>query len=85
MRQLCHNIPKAEVHVHLEGSLDIEYMEHLAELHATEVPYEVYSLVRQEVFNLEKFFRVYYKACSLLRTTEDFAGLIERYLKKAGD
>ncbi len=37
--QYCQNIPKAELHIHIEGSLEPELMFQLAQKHSLELPY----------------------------------------------
>ena len=81
--KLCHELPKAEVHVHLEGTFELEYMSLLAQKYNTSVPKEAENLQKQELFELDTFFEAYYGACELLREGADFEGLVERYLKRA--
>ena len=81
--KLCHEIPKAEVHVHLEGTFEVDYMEILAKKYNTEIPKEALDLQKQKIFDLNNFFSAYYGACDLLIDESDFQGLLERYLKRA--
>ena len=66
MRDLCTQIPKAELHVHLEGTFELDLMEKLASKHQMEVPETVRELKRADRFELKTFFDAYVSACSLL-------------------
>jgi adenosine deaminase len=81
MQEICYQVPKAELHVHLEGTMTVELMEDLAKKHGMRVPKEVYTLTSQkEAFDLDAFFSVYYGAQGLLIDSEDFAEALFRYL-----
>lgn len=82
LRELCNQIPKAELHVHLEGTFELNLMEKLAKKHGIEVPQEVRDLKTAERFDLKTFFDAYVSACTLLRDEEDFAEILVAYLKK---
>jgi len=62
LRELCNQIPKAELHVHLEGTFEMELMEKLAIKHGVSVPQEVHDLKLSERFELRTFFDAYVSA-----------------------
>ena len=69
--------------MHLEGTLDVEYMGILAQRNGLQVPNGAEELLKQDTFDLQNFFDVYYGSCGLLKTSQDFAELLERYLRRA--
>jgi adenosine deaminase len=83
LRELCNLIPKAELHVHLEGTFEMDLMEKLATKHSLEVPQSVRDLKASERFDLKTFFDAYVSACTLLRDEEDFAEILVAYLERA--
>ncbi|TNV77022.1 hypothetical protein FGO68_gene8562 [Halteria grandinella] len=79
-----HLAPKAELHVHLEGTLTLHLLQVLAKKHSTVVPKAYEELMgSEEKFELDKFFAAYYEAQSLLRDELDFAEALYSYLKIA--
>jgi adenosine deaminase len=85
LRELCTKIPKAELHVHLEGTFELDLMEKLASKHQVEVPQSVRDLKRADRFELKSFFDGYVEACSLIRDEEDFAEILVAYLERVAD
>jgi adenine deaminase len=82
--QLAQQMPKAELHVHIEGSLEPEMVFHLAERNGVRLNYpNVNSLRAAYAFNnLQEFLDIYYTGMSVLRTEEDFYELTWAYLKR---
>ena len=78
-------LPKAELHLHIEGTLEPELMFQLAARHGTELPYEnVEAARRAYVFDdLQSFLDLYYAGCSVLLDAEDFYDLTRAYLDRA--
>lgn len=77
-------MPKVELHMHLEGSLEPELMFALAERNKVEIPFKSVEEVRRayNFSNLQDFLDIYYKGMSVLQTEEDFYELTMAYLKK---
>jgi len=78
-------LPKAELHVHIEGTLEPELAFELAAKHGVKLPYaNVEELRRAYQFkDLQSFLDIYYAGSEVLRDREDFYRLTRAYLEKA--
>jgi len=78
-------LPKAELHIHIEGSLEPEMMFRLAERNQWDLPFEDVDAVAAayEFTDLQSFLDLYYQGASVLRTPEDFYELMSIYLRRA--
>jgi adenosine deaminase len=85
MQDYLRALPKAELHLHIEGSLEPELAFRLAQKHGVKLPYaSVEDLRRAYRFeNLQAFLDIYYAGAAVLRDTEDFYELTRAYLAKA--
>ena len=79
-------LPKAELHLHIEGTLEPELLFELAARNQVELPYPSVDAVRAAyVFeDLQSFLDIYYAGCQVLRTERDFHDLTHAYLTRAG-
>jgi adenine deaminase len=78
-------LPKAELHLHIEGSLEPELMFALAKRNKLTLPYENVEAVRNAYHfdNLQSFLDIYYAGASVLITEQDFFDLAWAYFQKA--
>lgn len=76
------SLPKVELHLHLEGSLEPELMFKLAERNNIELPFDSVEQVRSayEFSNLQDFLDIYYQGANVLQTEQDFYDLTWAYL-----
>ncbi|MDX2416001.1 MAG: adenosine deaminase [Xanthomonadales bacterium] len=82
LKQLVARLPKAELHIHIEGSLEPAMMFELAERNAVTLPYpDVEAISKAYNFNcLQDFLDLYYQGMSVLQTEQDFHDLTWAYL-----
>lgn len=78
-------LPKAELHLHIEGSLEPELAFELAAKHGVTLPYaDVEALRAAYDFNdLQSFLDLYYAGAGVLRDADDFHALTRAYLQRA--
>jgi adenosine deaminase len=84
MKSFIAGLPKAELHLHIEGTFEPELMFQLAERNGITLPYEnVAALKTAYNFNqLQDFLDIYYQGMNVLRTEQDFFDLTWAYLQK---
>ena len=77
-------MPKAELHLHIEGTVEPEMMLALAKRNGVTLPYADVDAIRNAYrFNsLQDFLDVYYAGMSVLRTRQDFFDLAHAYLSR---
>ena len=78
-------IPKAELHIHIEGSLEPELMFEIARRNGVSLRYASVEEVRRayDFADLQSFLDVYYEATRVLLHERDFYDMTWAYLKKA--
>jgi adenosine deaminase len=83
--QFFQKIPKAELHLHIEGTLEPEMLFQLAQRNGIALPFpSVEALRRAYVFeNLQAFLDLYYAGCRVLVEEQDFYDLTWAYLQRA--
>jgi adenosine deaminase len=83
--RLIAQLPKCELHIHIEGSLEPELMFALARRNGIRLPYASVEAVRQAYHfrNLQDFLDIYYQGMSVLITEQDFYEVAFAYLERA--
>ncbi|WP_432769082.1 MAG: adenosine deaminase [Sphingopyxis sp.] len=78
-------LPKAELHLHIEGSLEPELMFELAQRNGVAIPFSSVEEVRAAYAfsNLQDFLDIYYQGMGVLHTERDFYDLTAAYLARA--
>ena len=82
---LIDRLPKAELHLHIEGSLEPGLLFELARRNGVAIPYASVDEVRAaySFSNLQDFLDIYYRGMSVLLTEQDFFDLTWAYLERA--
>jgi adenosine deaminase len=85
MNALIDRLPKCELHIHVEGSLEPELMFALARRNGIRLPFASIEALRQayRFRNLQDFLDIYYQGMSVLITEQDFYDLAWAYLERA--
>ena len=82
---LIERLPKAELHLHIEGSLEPELLFALAERNGLVIPFGSVEEIRRayDFSNLQDFLDIYYQGMAVLQTEQDFYDLTFAYLTRA--
>jgi adenosine deaminase len=85
LQRLIQVIPKVELHLHIEGTLEPEMLFALAGRHGVPLPYPSVEALRAayDFADLQSFLDLYYAGCAVLREEADFHALTESYLQRA--
>src|SRR5664280_970259 len=77
-------IPKAELHLHIEGTFEPELMFKIAKRNNIKIKYQSVEELRNaySFSNLQDFLNIYYEGANVLVTNEDFYDLTKAYLDK---
>ncbi|MCF6329841.1 MAG: adenosine deaminase [Henriciella sp.] len=77
-------LPKAELHLHLEGSLEPEQLMEFAARNGVGIPFKTLDEVKAayNFSNLQDFLDIYYQGMSVLQTEADFHDLTDAYLQR---
>jgi adenine deaminase len=84
-KQFVLGLPKAELHVHIEGTLESELAFRLAKKHGIALPYKSVAELRRayDFSNLQSFLDIYYAGAAVLKDEDDFYELTLEYLQRA--
>jgi len=82
MKNLIQKLPKAELHLHIEGTLEPELMFRLANKNGVNIPYKSIDEVKKayNFTSLQSFLDIYYAGANVLITEQDFFDLTWAYL-----
>lgn len=82
---LVAKLPKAELHVHIEGTLEPDLMFAMAARNEVELAFPTIDALRSayRFEDLQSFLDLYFRGASVLRTRDDFASLMGAYLGRA--
>ena len=85
MHAFVRGLPKAELHLHIEGSLEPELMFALAQRNRVSLPYASVEAVRAayDFADLQSFLDLYYAGAAVLQTEQDFYDLTLAYVQRA--
>lgn len=87
LEDFIRDMPKVELHMHIEGSLEPELMWELAQRNGVSLPFisigEIYAAYQFN--NLQEFLDIYYQGMSVLQTEQDFFDLTMAYMGKCAE
>lgn len=85
--ELIQAMPKAELHVHIEGTFEPELMFAIAQRNEIAIPYQSVEEVRQayNFHNLQSFLDIYYAGANVLIHEQDFYDLAWAYFEKCAE
>lgn len=85
MKDFIADLPKAELHLHIEGTLEPELMFEIARRNGIALPYESVDALRRayDFRDLQSFLDLYYAGAGVLQTRQDFYDMTAAYFRKA--
>ncbi|MGY0583973.1 MAG: adenosine deaminase [Paraglaciecola chathamensis] len=84
MQAFIENMPKAELHLHIEGTFEPELMFEIARRNNIELPYADFEALRKayDFSQLQDFLDIYYQGMNVLQKEQDYYDLTWAYLKR---
>lgn len=84
MQTFIENLPKAELHLHIEGTFEPELMFEIAQRNEIDLPFEDVEALRKayDFSRLQDFLDIYYQGMNVLREEQDFYDLTWAYLTR---
>jgi adenosine deaminase len=84
MKDLIARLPKAELHLHIEGSFEPELLFEIAQRNRIAIPFGSVDELRSayKFSNLQEFLNIYYQGMNVLRTEQDYFDLTRAYLER---
>ena len=85
MKRFIEQLPKAELHLHIEGTLEPDFLLEKAKKHRIQLPFHSIAEIQQayNFSNLQSFLDIYYQGMAVLKDEDDFSELAWRYFQKA--
>lgn len=84
MNSFIHGLPKVELHLHIEGTLEPELLFDLAKRNKIQIPFASPEELRKayQFSDLQSFLDIYYQGANVLLTEQDFYDLTWAYLER---
>jgi len=84
LKEFIEKMPKAELHIHIEGSLEPELMFEIGRRNGIDLPFATVEEVRAayRFNNLQSFLDIYYQGANVLQTEQDFYDMTWAYLQR---
>lgn len=85
MNRFIQQLPKAELHLHIEGTLEPDFLLEKAKKHSITLPFHSIADIQNayNFSNLQSFLNIYYQGMAVLMDEDDFSELAWRYFQKA--
>jgi len=87
MKDFIKNLPKAELHLHIEGTFEPELLFAIAKRNKIDIPFATVEDLRKayNFNNLQDFLDIYYQGANVLQTEQDFYDLTYAYFEKCAE
>jgi adenosine deaminase len=87
MKDFINNLPKAELHLHIEGTFEPELLFEIAKRNQIDIPFDTVDDLRKayDFNNLQDFLDIYYQGANVLQTEQDFYDLTYAYFEKCAE